>query len=504
MHIKTLHGNDYYFAPTIPQILLIHPIAVYLLSLVEQGIELEKWINQLDENPVEIEAGIKAAKEEFKYYYRYLLFLEKNHYFAKAKKYELSSTRYDADSVKTHLANTNQIVYGATHSCNLKCLYCGFGEFYTGYDSRVKKNIELKNAKTLFDYMTQLFESGLCRKLNKKVTISFYGGEPLLNMPFIEEMVAYVKSKKVKHKDFCFSMTTNGVLLDKNLEFLVENRFHLLISLDGDERGNSYRVFPGGSSSFKKVFANASAIKEKYPGYFEKFANFNAVLHDRNSHKELTDFFRTHFGKDPLISEIKRIGIHPSKREEFDKLFKKMYTGLEPREIIKDIKDNDRILKTPFVKRLSSFLNKHSGFVFKKYDQLHSRRENARFVLTGTCNPFERKIFMDADGKIFPCERIEQQFSLGRVDKSGVHLDFQEIADKYNEYYKKMMTKCNACYNDVTCPLCIFFLDLDMEHPICPEFQTEEKYKRHSADSMSLLEETPRYYPRIMKYYQTE
>jgi len=51
MHIKTLHGNDYYFSSTIPQILLIHPIVVYLLALAGQGIELEKWINQLDENP---------------------------------------------------------------------------------------------------------------------------------------------------------------------------------------------------------------------------------------------------------------------------------------------------------------------------------------------------------------------------------------------------------------------------------------------------------------------
>jgi hypothetical protein len=62
MHIKTLHGSDYYFAPTIPQILLIHPTAAYLLDLAEQGIELEKWINQLDEKPVEIEAGIKVTK----------------------------------------------------------------------------------------------------------------------------------------------------------------------------------------------------------------------------------------------------------------------------------------------------------------------------------------------------------------------------------------------------------------------------------------------------------
>lgn len=60
---------------------------------------------------------------------------------------------------------------------------------------------------------------------------------------------------------------------------------------------------------------------------------------------------------------------------------------------------------------------------------------------------------MDANGKIFPCERIGHQFSLGSVDKRGVHLDFQEIANKYNNYYKKMVPKCNACSNCDMCPV---------------------------------------------------
>ena len=180
MHIKTLKGNDYYIASAVPQILLMHPVSVYLLTLAEQGLDLEKWINQQDENPMEIETGLKATKEELNYYYRYLLFLEENRYFAEAKKYGLSSSRYDADSVKANLANTNQIVYGATHFCSLRCVYCGFGEFYNDGDSRGKKNIEPNDAKILFDYMAELFESDLCRKRHKKVTISFYGGEPLL------------------------------------------------------------------------------------------------------------------------------------------------------------------------------------------------------------------------------------------------------------------------------------------------------------------------------------
>ena len=504
MRIKTLHGNDYLIAPNIPQTLLLNPVTVYLLALKEKEIELEEWINRLEEKPVEIEPGIMATKEELRYYHGYLLFLERNHYLAEAIRYELTTARYDADAVKAQLANTHQIVYGVTHSCSLRCVYCGYGEFYHDYDCRENKHIETEDAKKLFDYMADLFESSLCRKLNKTVAVSFYGGEPLLNMPFIEEMVRYVKSKKVKHKDFFFSMTTNGVLLDKHLEFLVENRFRVLISLDGDEIGNSYRVFPDGSSSFQKVYDNARKIKEKYPGYFESLVDFNAVLNDRNSNKEVTDFFRTHFGKDPIIAEIKSIGIHPAKREDFDKLFKKIYTGLEPQDLIADIKDKDRILKTPFVRKLSAFLYNCSGFVFKTYDQLLSRRENARFVYTGTCNPFERKIFMDADGKLFACERIGHQFALGSVDKKGVHLDFREIAAKYNNYFQKMMPRCNACANSEGCTVCIFNLNLEKEHPTCASFQTKEEYNQDLSNSMSLLEETPRFYPRIMRDYQSE
>lgn len=37
-------------------------------------------------------------------------------------------------------------------------------------------------------------------------------------------------------------MTTNAILLDRYMDFLAENEFRLLISLDGDEKGQSYRV----------------------------------------------------------------------------------------------------------------------------------------------------------------------------------------------------------------------------------------------------------------------
>ena len=48
-------------------------------------------------------------------------------------------------------------------------------------------------------------------------------------------------------------MTTNAMLLDRYLDYLVEKGFHLLVSLDGDKDGDSYRVDKSGNSSVERV-----------------------------------------------------------------------------------------------------------------------------------------------------------------------------------------------------------------------------------------------------------
>lgn len=78
-------------------------------------------------------------------------------------------------------------------------------------------------------------------------------------------------------------MTTNAMLLDKYMDFLQEKEFRLLISLDGNEEGQGYRVDTRGNNSFPRVFHNIKLLQETYPEYFEKHVRFNAVLHNKNS-----------------------------------------------------------------------------------------------------------------------------------------------------------------------------------------------------------------------------
>lgn len=47
--------------------------------------------------------------------------------------------------------------------------------------------------------MNKLWNSSYNNSINKNVNIGFYGGEPTLNMPFIEKIVDYLNELKLAH-----------------------------------------------------------------------------------------------------------------------------------------------------------------------------------------------------------------------------------------------------------------------------------------------------------------
>lgn len=147
------------------------------------------------------------------------------------------------DMIRSSLANTPQITFEVTDLCNLNCVYCGYGKLYSDYDERTNKKLEFTKAKLFLDYLSVIWNSPFNKSINNVIHLSFYGGEPLLNVPFIEKVIGYTKSLKCQVRKFAYSMTTNGVLLDKYMDFLTANDFSLLISLDGNEFNNSSIVF---------------------------------------------------------------------------------------------------------------------------------------------------------------------------------------------------------------------------------------------------------------------
>ena len=402
-----------------------------------------------------------------------------------------------SENVMYQLANLRQITFEVTDACNLNCRYCAYGEFYNDYAPRENKMMPLSVAYILIDYLAALWSSPQNMSADRNVYVSFYGGEPLLNMTFIESVVSYIKNRQYPHRSFTFTVTTNALLLHRCLDYLVKHDFKLHVSLDGNEYNTSYRVDKAGNEVFKKITENMDFAQKKYPEYFEKKVSFTAVLHNRNSVGDIYDFFKKRYYKIPAIAQLNTMGIRPDKLELFRKTYRNSYESLHEAENYEAIED-DMFIKSGTYRSLTTFLHQYSDCVYRDYtDLLFGKPEKT--IPTGTCLPFGKKMFVTVNGKILPCERIGHQFELGSVSDSGVNLDMQAIADRYNAYFSGLNRQCEKCYNAKTCIQCVFNLNELDDNPVCHGFMDKQAFDAYKSRQMDFLRQNPEAYYRIME-----
>ena len=112
------------------------------------------------------------------------------------------------------------------HTCNLNCEYC-FAAQGKYHGERAVMSFEV--GKRAIDYLVE--HSGTRRNLE----VDFFGGEPLMNFDVVKEIVAYARSIEKEHnKNFRFTLTTNGVLVDDDvIEFANRECHNVVLSLDG-------------------------------------------------------------------------------------------------------------------------------------------------------------------------------------------------------------------------------------------------------------------------------
>lgn len=407
-----------------------------------------------------------------------------------------------SEDVRRSLSNSPQLTFEITDACNLKCEYCGYGKFYSDYDERKSTRLSPQRAKVLLDYLSSLWKSELNVSHNQNVYISFYGGEPLMNVPFIKEIISYIEELDCPSRSFTFNMTTNGILLDRYIDYLVEKDVQLLISLDGDRYNTSYRVDHRGVNAFDRIVKNVDLVRARYPDYFEKSVNFNAVLHNRNSVEGIYEFFQARYGKVPSIGELNNSGIRPEMREEFNRTYQSSTESLMQSEHYSEI-ERGMFLKSPTYHSATLFLMQYSEHAYRDYNELlfgKAKQDEELTIPTGTCLPFSKKIFVTVNGKILPCERIGHQFALGHVDDLGVHLDFEAIADRYNGYYRKMKPQCSACHNRKACSQCVFNLGgIDgPKAPRCLGFMSKQDVEHYRGAQLQFFQENPEAYHKIM------
>lgn len=407
----------------------------------------------------------------------------------------------NAQIIERCLCNTQQITFEVTEKCNLQCYYCGYGNFYSDRDKRNNRNLKTENAINFLCYIKKLWLTNLNDSSNRDISISFYGGEPLMNIEFIQIVVEYIEHNLCDlGRVFKYSMTTNAILLDRYIDYLVKKDFDILISLDGDEYGSSYRVFPNLTPAYKTIIDNIDRVKNRFPDFYDKKINFNSVLHNRNSVEDLYSYFKHKFGKNTSITELNTSGILNSKIDEFNSIFKNHKVSLYDAKNV-DMIETELGYNSITYKNAALYLVHYSEFKYDNYNELlYDQCQQKNKIPTGTCLPFAKKVFITVSGKILPCERIGHQYALGYIDESGISINFDDIANKYNTYYMKVNKLCKKCYVKSGCTQCVFFIKrLDENRRLkCDNYMSKDDFDFFEQQQIRFFSRHPEAYSEIM------
>jgi len=159
------------------------------------------------------------------------------------------------DKLIYHNENSNmlkRLVILITNKCNMNCKYCIANRGV--YKTNIKNELpNLDEIKKLLHLLLDSYPDGI-------ETIQFFGGEPLLEIGYLEELIICInevfKNKKMVLPKF--SIVTNGTLLsEKTNNFFIQNNIFVTISLDGlQSNHDKNRIFYDNTGTYNLIHRN--------------------------------------------------------------------------------------------------------------------------------------------------------------------------------------------------------------------------------------------------------
>jgi len=310
----------------------------------------------------------------------------------------------------------NHITLILTTDCNLACPYC-----YTESKKQVI-NLDPKIAVAILDSQINY---------DNRVFIQFFGGEPTLNVDCIRQIFRHVNKKT---KNVFFYITTNGVMPERTLSFLIANKFGFYLSLDGTkEYHNKTRITQKGEGTFDKVIEvlnrileNNLAVKIRTTVTSENIDNmFQFAEYMFNLGVKIIHFC-------PLVS----VGLGAHKQKSF----------------------SDEEFQSQFVTELDKVLDlaRERGTKVLTPMTLALKKPSMPY-----CKIFhnENKILITPEGKRTLCfgaqgeyNSIAQHFIFGDFDLSKGEFVYREgVKERIIEAYQENLKQCSNCFAQFMC-----------------------------------------------------
>ena len=353
----------------------------------------------------------------------------------------------DYSDLETRL---QQLILNVSERCNMRCTYCVYSGKFKYERTHGDKLMSIEVARSAIEYF-------LNRTIKSKlISISFYGGEPLLNLPVIKESVYFAKLlyKKIGlNAELMFSLTTNGTLLNDMsiIEFLKENNFSLLISLDGPKKvHDKQRMFRSGLGTYDIILNNLKNIYKTNPDYYSKKIAFSSVMLPENvsevlSYYKNNEYIKTSRRPNIAFTNFKNSAILDKNEIILQKtIFKRKFKDL--RNKYKNMLIEEKV-ESPLFKAISAILNSYWFAIYYRNMKImcDSLKPN------GICIPGLRRIFVSVSGNYYVCEKMGESYKIGNVFNG---LDLAAINGLIKQYIDISKEDCLNCWAIRFCGAC--------------------------------------------------
>ncbi len=317
---------------------------------------------------------------------------------------------------------TKALCLHVAHTCNLNCSYCfAAGGKYKGKDALMS----LEVGKKAIDFLIE--NSGTRTNLE----VDFFGGEPLMNWQVVKDIVNYARSiEKEKNKNFRFTLTTNGVLInDEVIEFSNREMDNVVLSLDGRKKVHDYfRIDLNSVGSYEKILPKFKKFVETRgdKGYYMRGTFTHNNVDFTNDIFHMADLGFTQLSMEPVVCH--EDDPYALTKEDLPILFEQY-----------------EVLAKEMLKRE----NEGKGFEFYHYmiDLNHGPCIYKR--VTG-CGSGSEYFAVTPTGDLYPCHQFvgEPKYLMGNVFNGVNAFDLQDEFKSCNVYSRQ---ECRECWARLYC-----------------------------------------------------
>ena len=328
---------------------------------------------------------------------------------------------------KAHVLKNNNDVIKAlclhvAHTCNLNCSYCFASQ---GKYQGDKALMTFEVGKQALDFLIE--HSGTRHNLE----VDFFGGEPLMNWDVVKQLVAYARSReKETGKNFRFTLTTNGMLLDDEVtEFCNKEMSNVVLSLDGRPQVHDLlRKDYQGRGSY-------DVIVPKFKEFVKKRGDLSYYIRGTYTHNNVdfsNDIFHiadmgfTELSMEPVVCDPS--DPYALTREDLPVLY-------EQYEILaKEMLKRDR---------------ENRGFSFYHYN-IDLENGPCIYKRISGCGSGSEYLAVTPWGELFPCHQFvgDEKYSMGNVWDGVTNTAMQDKFKKCNVYSRP---ECRDCWAKLYC-----------------------------------------------------